>query len=197
MTRILSRIAALCVALVAAAFVAGCSSSSEDAKGQEQQASTSSSEATNHNAEDVSFAQNMITHHQQALDMAAMAQTSENPQIRTLAGAIIMSQTPEIGIFREWLSEWGAPEMPEHNGHDQMPMSGMVDQATMDKLRTLHGAEFDRLWLQSMIAHHEGAIEMANVEIAKGSNPDAIAIAKTIIADQQAEVDQMKQMLGA
>jgi len=78
--------------------------------------------------------------------------------------------------------------------HGGMP--GMVDQPTIDRLRTLNGPDFDKLWLQSMISHHQGAIGMAQAEIAHGQNPDAIALAKSIIATAQAEIDQMKQMLG-
>ena len=66
----------------------------------------------------------------------------------------------------------------------------------MAKLASLNGAEFDTLWLQSMIGHHQGAIEMAKAEIANGENVDAIGLAKTIVDTQQAEIDQMKQMLG-
>ena len=72
----------------------------------------------------------------------------------------------------------------------------MVDGATMTKLASLNGAEFDTLWLESMIGHHQGAIEMAKAEIANGENVDAIGMAKTIVDTQQAEIDQMKQMLG-
>ena len=75
-------------------------------------------------------------------------------------------------------------------------MEGMVDAPTMAKLGSLNGAEFDTLWLQSMIGHHQGAIEMAKAEIANGENVDAIGMAKTIVDTQQAEIDQMKQMLG-
>jgi uncharacterized protein (DUF305 family) len=72
----------------------------------------------------------------------------------------------------------------------------MVDQPTMDKLEQLTGAEFDRLWLTSMIDHHRGAIAMAQDELAHGRNPDVLYLARSIIASQQAEIDQMKQILG-
>ena len=75
-------------------------------------------------------------------------------------------------------------------------MHGMVDDATMAKLQSLKGAEFDTLWLQSMIGHHQGAVTMANTEIAKGQSVDMITMAKNIVTAQQAEIDQMKQMLG-
>ncbi len=75
-------------------------------------------------------------------------------------------------------------------------MAGMVDEATMTKLKSLNGAEFDKLWLESMISHHQGAIEMAKAEIANGDNVDAKSLAKNIVTTQEAEIGQMKQMLG-
>src|SRR5262245_34271986 len=193
MTPILMRIAAPCLAVVAVTFVSGCSesSSTDQHAGHDQTTTAENGEAADHNADDVAFAQNMIPHHQQAVEMAALAQgNAENPQVRDLANAIIMAQTTEIEAFREWLTKWNAPEAPEHGDHSAMPMQGMVDQATMDRMKTLHGPEFERLWLESMIAHHQGAIEMSNAEIANGKNPDVIQMAKTILADQQAEIDQ-------
>ena len=74
-------------------------------------------------------------------------------------------------------------------------MAGMVDDATMVKLDNLKGADFDTLWLQSMISHHEGAIAMAKTEIADGTSADMKTLAGNIVTAQQAEIDQMKQML--
>ena len=74
-------------------------------------------------------------------------------------------------------------------------MAGMVDEATMAKLKTLQGAEFDKLWLESMISHHEGAVEMARAELANGASADAKTLAQHIIDAQQAEIAQMKKML--
>jgi uncharacterized protein (DUF305 family) len=66
----------------------------------------------------------------------------------------------------------------------------------MTTLQSLNGAEFDKLWLESMISHHQGAIEMAKAEIANGANVDAIGLAKSIVTAQETEIGQMKQMLG-
>ncbi|MGE0221558.1 DUF305 domain-containing protein, partial [Mycolicibacterium sp.] len=98
---------------------------------------------------------------------------------------------------RVFLVQWN--ENPEtntddHTGHEQS-MPGMVDDATMARLESLQGAEFDTLWLQSMIAHHEGAVQMAEAEVQRGENVDAIAIARTMVSAQEAEIGQMKQML--
>ena len=75
-------------------------------------------------------------------------------------------------------------------------MQGMVDAATMAKLESLNGAEFDKLWLESMISHHRGAIEMVKAELANGDNVDAKSLATNIVTTQEAEIGQMKQMLG-
>jgi uncharacterized protein (DUF305 family) len=194
MTSIMGRVAALVIAFVSALFLSSCGdSTSDDERAGRAESAAAEVEPANHNADDVAFAQNMIPHHQQAVEMSAMAQAnSSSPPVRDLANAIIAAQMPEIQAFRAWLLQWDTPETPDHGAHG----SGMVDQATIDRLATLRGPEFDRLWLAAMIAHHEGAIAMSEAEIAGGQNTDVISVANMIIADQQAEIDQMKQLLG-
>src|ERR1700732_4942246 len=155
-----------------------------------------SSEQANHNADDIAFARNMIPHHQQAVQMAQMVPTNTtNPRVIGLASQIITTEAPGIQAFRTFLMQW-----QDVQGHDAggqgIPMVGMVDQTTMDKLQSLTGPEFDRLWLTSMIDHHRGAIAMAQDEVAHGRNADVIYLARSMIATQQPEIDQMKQMLG-
>jgi uncharacterized protein (DUF305 family) len=140
----------------------------------------------------------MIPHHQQAVEMSALvADRSTNPELIELAKKISAAQQPEIEIMKVFLVQW--KENPDtgsaHGGHGGT-MAGMVDEATMTRLESLNGAEFDTLWLESMISHHQGAIEMAKAEIANGENVDAKGLAQTIIDTQQAEIGQMKQMLG-
>ena len=77
-----------------------------------------------------------------------------------------------------------------------MGMDGMVDAATMDRLPTLTGTAFDELWLRSMITHHQGAVAMAEPEIARGENPTAVKMAKVIVDWQQLEIGRMHAMLG-
>ncbi len=128
--------------------------------------------------------------------MAQMVPTNTtNQQVVVLANRVTTAQVQEIQAFRAWLMQWQVPEGGDAAGHS-MPMQGTVDQATMDKLQSLTGAEFDRLWLTSMIEHHRGAIAMAQEEAVRGNNPDVIYLARSIIAAQQAEIDEMKQMLG-
>jgi uncharacterized protein (DUF305 family) len=97
----------------------------------------------------------------------------------------------------QWTEGTGNPTSSDsgHGGHGST-MQGMVDAATMAKLESLNGAEFDKLWLESMISHHQGAIEMAKAELANGDNVDAKSLATNIVTTQEAEIGQMKQMLG-
>ncbi len=158
-------------------------------------------EPAGYNAADIAFADNMIPHHKQAIELARLVpDRSTNPELKTLADQIPAAQQPEINILNVFLVQWN--ENPEAGsggadgqaGHGQS-MDGMVDDATVAKLESLRGTEFDTLWLQSMIAHHQGAVEMAKTEIADGENVDAIAMAKTMAAAQEAEIGQMKKLL--
>jgi uncharacterized protein (DUF305 family) len=150
-------------------------------------------------ADDVAFAGNMIEHHQQALDLAALvSDRSANPELIQLAQQVKVAQEPEIASLKAFLVQWkeNPADSTDHGGHGAMNMSGMVDEATMTQLSSLQGAEFDTLWLRSMIAHHQGAIEMANAELTNGQNADAKHLAQNIITVQQAEIDQMQKVLG-
>jgi uncharacterized protein (DUF305 family) len=183
--------------LLAAAFLTACG-------GSEQHRATGSSaekssEAADHNADDIAFARNMVPHHEQAVQMAQMVPTNTtNQQVIALATLITTTQVSEMQAFRAWLMQWEDAQGSDSAGHDShgVPMAGMVDKPTMDKLQSLSGAEFDRLWLTSMIDHHRGAIAMAQYEVAHGRNADVLYLARSIIASQQAEIDRMKQMLG-
>ncbi|MDV6259914.1 DUF305 domain-containing protein [Rhodococcoides yunnanense] len=200
-------VAALATATVSAFLVAGCSSdsSSDSATAGSSSSSASSSASANASAEfndaDVMFAQMMYPHHEQAVEMAAMAEgRTDNPDVVALASAIEAAQQPEMDRMTAWLAEWGQPapssDMGEMSGMDHSSGMGMMSQQDMDALTALSGAEFDRQWLTMMIAHHTGAIEMANVEIADGSNADAQEMARTIVATQQQEIDTMRALLG-
>jgi uncharacterized protein (DUF305 family) len=167
-------------------------------------ASAAASVATFNDA-DVTFAQSMIPHHQQAVRMAAMADgRASNAAVKDLASRIKAAQQPEIDTMNEWLTAWGKPaampgmsqgaDMPDM-GHGAMP--GMMTGADMTKLMDAKGKDFDKQFLTMMIAHHEGAITMAEEVTAKGSNPDATALAGKIITAQQAEITTMQGLLGA
>ena len=158
--------------------------------------SSSGSAPADHNADDVTFARKMIPHHAQAIEMAQTAPSNTNNQpLVTLAYTIIETQTGEIQALREKLSRWSEDQSTGHDDHGGSD-NGMVDQATIDKLATLKGEEFDRLWLSSMITHHRGAIEMAQAEVAHGQDADVKYLATRIIDAQRSEIEQMNQMLG-
>jgi uncharacterized protein (DUF305 family) len=180
------RIATLIAAVVTTAVVTSCGASTGPAPDEQ---------STKHDAADVTFAQKMIPHHQQALDMAAMVPSrTTNRKLIVMAKHIALDQQAQIDTLQELLQQWG--ETQGHGAHDGMGMDGMVDAATMDRLPTLNGAEFDDLWLRSMITHHQGAVAMAEPEIAQGQNPTAVKMAKIIVEWQQFEIGQMHAMLG-
>ena len=194
MPSISTRIVGSIAALAAVAAVSACTKTEDHGQHAASSTTAAAPPVASHNAQDVMFAQMMIPHHQQALELAALVPgRTTDPAVTKLADAIAAQQLPEIGAMKALLAQWEAE--PQHADHG-MPMTGMVDDATMTKLKLLCGADFDKLWLQSMIGHHQGAIEMANTEVAAGQSPDMIVLAKNIITAQQAEIDQMNQMLG-
>ncbi|OZC41539.1 DUF305 domain-containing protein [Rhodococcus sp. WWJCD1] len=199
-------VASLATAAVSALLIAGCSSdTSSDSTPTGSSSSPASSSASANVSEvfndaDAMFARMMYRHHAQAVEMAAMAAgRTDNPEILTSASAIEAAQQPEMDRMTAWLTEWGQPapssDMGEMSGMDHSSGMGMMSQQDMDALTALSGAEFDRQWLTMMIEHHEGAIEMANTEIADGSNADTQQMARAIVATQQQEIDTMRGLL--
>lgn len=164
--------------LAAMALVAGCGGGSD------------------HNSQDVSFAQDMVPHHQQAVTMADLAMTqTQNPQIVDLAGRIKASQASQVTLMTGWLTGWG--EKPTEHGGDMSGMAGMhgmkgmVSEPDLKALGAASGAEFDRLFVQRMTAHHQGALEMAKAEADAGRFKPAKVLADAITADQQREIAEM------
>jgi uncharacterized protein (DUF305 family) len=151
------------------------------------------------NDADVAFAQGMIPHHEQAIEMADMAldpTVGAGAKVTVLAKAIKGAQDPEIKTMKAWLTAWGkdasgAMAGMDHSGHS---MPGMMSADDMTKLGKAKGAEFDAMWATMMIAHHQGAIEQANTEIKSGSSADAKALAAAIVKAQQAEIETMKPL---
>ncbi len=157
------------------------------------------------NATDVAFAQGMIPHHAQAIEMADMALAgTANSEVKALATAIKGAQQPEIDQLSGWLKAWGQPVPDTSMGMDHsmdgmegMMMSGMMSDADMARLENSAGADFDRLWLEMMIQHHAGAISMAQDELSGGKYPAAKQVAQNIVASQQDEINKMDSMLAA
>ena len=141
----------------------------------------------------------MIPHHAQALEMAKLVPSrSTNPKVLDLARRIEAAQEPEIRQMTGWLSAWDAPVPSttagmDHGGHGSMP--GTMTAEQMKQLTQVRGTEFDRRWLEMMIAHHQGAVEMAKTEQGAGGSAQAKAVAKKIIDGQQAEIAEMRGLL--
>jgi uncharacterized protein (DUF305 family) len=191
-------------ALAAALLLASCSGQASDARTAQPQTDQPviTGQPAGYNPDDVAFATDMIPHHQQAVESSALVRDrSTNTELIALANQISAAQQPEINVMKVFLVQWtegtGNPTSSDsgHAGHGST-MQGMVDAATMAKLESLNGAEFDKLWLESMISHPQGAIEMAEAELTNGDNMDAKSPAENIVTTQEAEVGQMKQILG-
>ncbi|MGC0250457.1 MULTISPECIES: DUF305 domain-containing protein [unclassified Pseudactinotalea] len=154
-----------------------------------------------HNDEDTMFAQMMIIHHEGAIEMADLAQEqADSEEVRSIGERISAAQDPEIKQMTSWLETWGEETSPAGGmeGMDHgMDMEGMSQEEAMAELESLSGAEFDQRFLELMIAHHRGAVDMAQAELDGGENPQALELAQKIIDDQQAEIAEMEQMLDA
>ncbi|MDO8307189.1 MAG: DUF305 domain-containing protein [Actinomycetota bacterium] len=204
MNRITRALALAAATVLGGAVLAGCGSSTPDT--QPAQSVPASQVAVADGSEaDVAFAQLMIPHHAQAVEMADLAlQQGTSPDVLSLASQIKAAQGPEIEQMRGWLGAWGAPEQmdgAEGDDHGDMDMggmnaSGMMTDEDMNSLMNASGEEFDRMWLQMMITHHQGAIQMAEQVLADSTNPDVIALADAVVAGQTAEIDAMQQLLA-
>ncbi|WP_304454719.1 DUF305 domain-containing protein [Nocardiopsis sp. YSL2] len=150
------------------------------------------------NDADVAFARQMIPHHEQAVEMAEMAESRAGDEVRDLAEEIAAAQGPEIEQMTGLLESWGEPPMEDMEGmegtHGDMP--GMMADEEMTGLEAAEGDEFDTHFLEMMILHHEGAITMAETEIEEGVNPEAQGLAQNIFDAQHAEIERMNTMLG-
>lgn len=178
-------------------LAAACGDDGNTAK-QNPSESSGHAEQQQHNKADVRFAQRMIPHHEQAVTMADLVpERSSDEQLRDLAHQIKSAQDPEIRKLKSMLDTWGEPTEPDSEqsggGHDSM--SGMMSDKQMRQLKQSEGSEFDTQWVEMMIDHHEGALDMANAELDKGTNDDAGDLADDIVSAQQDEIAEMKGML--
>ncbi|NLE81759.1 MAG: DUF305 domain-containing protein [Rhodococcus sp.] len=203
----------------AALVVAGCSDGNGDDMTDAGQASSATSavasaegetesadSSTAHNQADVAFLQMMYPHHEQAVEMAAMVDgRTTNEQIIDLASEIEAAQGPEMEQMTALLEQFGEPaptgtghsmDMDHGGGHgEDGGMSGMMSEGEMTELANMSGAEFDTMWLEMMIVHHQGAIDMAETELAAGENTEAKDMANAIVDVQQSEITTMQDLL--
>ncbi len=210
MNRTTARLTGLTGALLAGALaLAGCSSDSahegmsgmSDSSSAGSSAEASADAAAEFNDADVAFAQGMLPHHQQAVEMAQLAgERAADPRVQDLATRIEDAQGPEIETLTGWLEDWGAevssPSGMDHGSTDHGDMGGMMSSEDLESLANATGAEFDRMFLQMMVEHHRGATAMAEVELADGQNADALAMAEDIRDTQTAEIAEMEQLLA-
>ena len=191
--------AALTAALL---LLAGCGSDTDDSAAPEPS-------KTEHNSADVTFATEMLPHHAQALSMVDLTLGRKlDPEVADLAEQIRNAQVPETETMVDLLNEWGEP-VPEtsrdhvnadsHGSHDgpevDSDMPGMLSSEEMQALEEAPAAEFEQLFLEMMIEHHEGAIEMARTELDEGRYIPARELAEDIVSGQQDEIDTMESLL--
>lgn len=147
---------------------------------------------------DVEFVARMIPHHRQALEMASLApDRAADPRVRALAARIDAVQEPEIAVLEAWLARHersGDGHAHGHAAHADMP--GMATPAQLDALAAATGPAFDRLFVELMTAHHEGAIGMAQDLGLSGTDVTAGEIARDVAATQRAEIERMRALLG-
>jgi uncharacterized protein (DUF305 family) len=181
----------------AAAGLVACGGGSDDADTSAAAQASVAANATGFNDADVAFAQQMIPHHESAIEMADIAldpAIGAGPAVKDLATRIKGAQDPEIKQMTALLTGWGKPVAMEMTDGEMASMDGMVSMESMEALNTLTGTEFDKAWARLMIEHHEGAITMANTVTAAGSNADILTLADAIIAAQQAEIIEMQSL---
>lgn len=185
---------AFAVAVIPAALVlAACGSSGSQGTRPSMDHGSMTSSAMGHSTADVEFAQMMIPHHQQAVQMAALAATrASDPELAEIAAAIKAAQSPEITTMTGWLTAWGQPTEHAMPG---MSMSGMASDAEMQQLAAATGVDFDRMLARMMIAHHNGAIQMCGEVLTSGSDPQVKVLATTMRQGQSAEVGKLQAIL--
>ena len=174
-------------------------------------ATSSQVSTTEHNDADVEFASNMLEHHAQALSMVDLTEgRTLDPEVQALADDIRAAQTPEIETFTEWLTDWNeeVPKTTDDGGHDMDDMGDMDDSMdsdmpgmmSADDMGALEGAsdsEFQTMWLEMMVEHHTGAVEMAETETSDGQYKAAIDLAGDIVESQTAELEVMEALLDS
>lgn len=181
----------------AALLLSGCGTGTDDVSmpGMDH---GSASPSTGVNDADVMFASMMVVHHEQAIEMSDLVLDAEgvDPAVTDIAERIKAAQGPEIDQLQGWLGEWGIrSDDRDMSGMDHG--DGMMSEDDLAQLRAADGLEASRLFLEQMIVHHEGAVEMAQVQVEDGNDPEAIALAEAIVEAQTDEIQEMNDLLAA
>lgn len=195
-------VAGLAAAIGASALIlAGCSGGAQPSDGMggmTMSGNTADASASAHDSTDVVFTQQMIAHHQQGQEMAALASShASDARVKALAGKMDQAQAAQLTAMRGWLVKWGASTQPGSMsampGMPDMGSMNMMSESDLRQLQQAQGAAFDQLFVRMMTAHHESGVGMARGEVAAGSSAQAKALAQNIIADETAEIDDMRQ----
>jgi uncharacterized protein (DUF305 family) len=199
-TRTLTRRAVLTATAVTTALVLTACGNDSDSASSGNDGHSASSSAAAHNAQDMAFAQGMIPHHQQALEMAKLAAgRASSAEVKDLASRIEKAQDPEIQTMNSWLKSWNkdmSSSMPGMGHSSDSGMAGMMDSKDMSHLEKMSGTGFDTMFLTMMIDHHKGAVAMATTEKNKGEYGPATSMANDIVKAQTAEISEMNKLLG-
>ncbi|MER7797463.1 DUF305 domain-containing protein [Microbacterium sp. NPDC096154] len=186
--------------LATALVLAGCSDTGgsdmegmDHGNGSSPSASAEAGDAVFNDA-DVTFAMEMVMHHEQAIEMSdtLLAKDGVHPDVVALAERIKAAQGPEIETMNQWLEDWG--QDTDIGGMDHG--GGMMSEEDMAALEEADGETASSMFLEQMIMHHQGAINMAQTQIDNGKNPDAVSLAQKIVEDQTAEITEMQELLA-
>lgn len=192
-------LAAAALLLAGSLALAGCANAEpadhSTMPGMDHSASDGPADGVDANDADAMFASMMIVHHEQAVEMSdiVLAKEGVDPRVTDLAERIKAAQSPEIEQLQGWLDDWGV-EPDDGTGMDHG--DGMMSDEDLAALEAAAGPEASVLFLEQMIAHHEGAVEMAEAQIADGRNADAVALAEEIVEAQSAEIAEMNEILS-
>jgi uncharacterized protein (DUF305 family) len=197
------RIALSATAAIAAFVLSACGSSEAKPSGQTGDSAAmpgmtgmnqppAAGKEASFNEADVAFAQMMIPDHQMTAKMAQLAkQKASGKELKSLAGQMLEGQQENVTILQGWLKTWGKPASADMAG---MSMPGAMSDKDMTMLKSMKGMNFDMMFAQMMVKHHEGSIQMAKDEQAKGASKEAKAMAASMIETEQAEVEQLRKL---
>lgn len=188
---------------ILALTLAACAVPTTESAPEQSPSENTAETAVEPNAFDVMFVGMMIPHHEEAVEMSdlLLAKEGVEAEVVELAEAIKAAQEPEIEQMQAWLDEWDsipAEGMEGMEGMDHGAEGGAVmSDAEMDALADASGPAAGDLFLELMIVHHEGAIEMAQDELDEGQHPDVLELARAIVDSQSAEIELMREMLAS
>ncbi|GHJ48140.1 DUF305 domain-containing protein [Catellatospora sp. TT07R-123] len=191
----------LAAGTLAAALLGGCGADHAGMGHGMSAPAAGSSSVTSFNDTDVMFIQMMIPHHQQAVRMSDLAVTrAGDARVKELAAQIKAEQRPEIATMLDWLDAFKQPTlaptgMDMGHGPDHGAMAGMATEAQLKALSQASGTPFDKMFLTLMIAHHQGALTMADQELVDGTNPLARQLAQQVVNSQSTEIATMRSVL--